>query len=402
MSEPTGGVIMLGDQRRWRSVVALLGVVALGLLPAGCAGSLTAENAPSAGATQSTRAPAPAKVEIEPQDGAQDVSPIGPIRVSVTDGTLTEITLTNPDGKQVNGTLSPDKRTWTVTEPLGYDRTYTWSGTAVGTDGKPVQVSGSFRTLKPARKVAATLNVADNATVGIAMPIQIVFNSAVKDRAAVERAVRVESDPPTEGAWGWLDDTHLVWRPREYWKPGTSVRVDARLYGVPHGGGAYGSHDLTSSFTIGRAQIVKANTATHRMVVIRDGQQIADYPASYGLETDPNRVTRNGTYWVMSKHATYSMTNERYGYRDVVVPWALRLSNNGEFIHGYAPSVWAQGKQNVSHGCVNLSPENAKKYFDSALIGDPVEVEGSPIDLPTNGNDIWAIPWDVWRSKSAA
>jgi len=88
----------------------------------------------------------------------------------------------------------------------------------------------------------------------------------------------------------------------------------------------------------------------------------------------------------------------------VVVPWAVRISNNGEFIHGYAPSVWAQGSQNVSHGCLNLSPANAKIYFDSAMTGDPVEITGSTEQLGAEDGDFydWAVPWDQWLAKSAA
>ncbi|WP_367115093.1 L,D-transpeptidase [Actinophytocola sp.] len=107
-------------------------------------------------------------------------------------------------------------------------------------------------------------------------------------------------------------------------------------------------------------------------------------------------MTNSGTHVVMSKHESYSMSNPKYDYFDVVVPWAVRISNNGEFVHGYGPSVWAQGSQNVSHGCVNLSPSNAKTYFDSALVGDPVEISGSNKQLDAADGDYydWAVPWD--------
>ena len=346
----------------------------------------------------------PAKVTLAPASGATDVSPVAPVKVTVADGTIEALTLTNPAGKKVIGQLSADKTSWAVGEPLGYGKTYTWSGTAKGTDGETAPISGSFTTVTPAATIDASLNVGDGKTYGIAMPIVVRFDSPVTDKAAVQKAMTVTTSVPTEGAWAWLDDRSAHWRPKTYWTPGTQVNLDAKLYGLSFGDGVYGAEDRTSHFTIGRSQIVKANTQTHRLVIIRDGKQVADFPASYGLESDPGRVTNSGTHVVMSKHESYGMTNPKYNYENVVVPWAVRISNNGEFIHGYAPSMWAQGKQNVSHGCANLAPANAKIYFDSAMTGDPVEIVGSTEQLGPEDGDYydWALTWDQWLAKSAA
>jgi lipoprotein-anchoring transpeptidase ErfK/SrfK len=345
----------------------------------------------------------PAKITLDPASGAVDVSPGLAAKVSVEDGTIESLTLTNPDGKQVIGGLSPDKKTWTVGEHLGYSKTYTWAGTAKGSDGKSAPISGSFTTVTPAKTVNASLNVGDGKTYGVAMPISITFKNDVTDKASAQKALTVTTSVPTEGAWAWLDNRTVHWRPKQYWTPGTQVSLTAKLYGTPLGDGKYGADDRTANFTIGRSQVVQANTQTHRLVVIRDGQQVADFPASYGLDSDPRRVTRSGTHIVMSKHETYSMTNQKYGYENVVVPWAVRISNNGEFIHGYAASIPSQGKRNVSHGCANLAPDNAKIYFDSAMIGDPVEVVGSTQQLGPQDGDYhdWVIPWDQWLTKSA-
>jgi lipoprotein-anchoring transpeptidase ErfK/SrfK len=345
----------------------------------------------------------PAKISLDPVSGAADVSPSAPVKVTVADGTIETLTLTNPTGKQVTGALSEDKTTWTVGEPLGYGKTYTWAGTAKGTDGKSAPISGSFTTVTPKRQVDASLNVGDGKTYGVAMPIAITFKSAVTDKASVTKALTVTTSVPTEGAWAWLSDKEVHWRPKEYWKPGTQVSLVAKLYGTSLGDGKYGLEDRTANFTIGRSQIVQGNTQTHRLVIIRDGAQVADFPASYGLESDPGRVTNSGTHVVMSKHETYSMSNPKYHYENVVVPWAVRISNNGEFIHGYGPSVPDQGKRNVSHGCANLSPTNAKAYFDSAMTGDPVEITGSTQQLGPEDGDYydWALTWDQWLAKAA-
>ncbi|GAA4419603.1 Ig-like domain-containing protein [Actinokineospora soli] len=376
-----------------------VGVVAA-LALAGC----TSGN-PQAGQAIAVGEPGkPAVITTTPADGAVDVSPVEAISVAVANGELEKVALTNPAGKQVKGVL--DGATWTASEPLGYGKTYTWSGAVRGDDGERVELTGDFTTATPSSTVHASLNVADDRTYGVAMPIKVTFDPPVTDRAAAERRLTVETSVPTEGSWAWLNGGAAAhWRPKAYWKPNTQVTVTAKVYGVDLGDGAYGDEDVSAEFTIGRSQIVKADTKTHRMVVIRDGKKVHDFPASYGLESDRRRVTRSGTHVVMEKYRVKAMTNPTFGYSDVEVPFAVRIHNNGEFIHGYADSMWAQGKENVSHGCINLSPANAEIYFNSVLTGDPVEVVS---DVPLGEFDAdygdyydWAIPWSEWQKKSA-
>ncbi|MGH3762025.1 L,D-transpeptidase [Actinophytocola sp.] len=395
-----------GTRRLLLPVLATGVVVTLGLT--GCGSSTDGEATPSSGRTdtapQGQAAPDPGtKISLRPAAGARDVSPVAPVEVSVTDGEIEDVTLTNPAGKEVIGKLSADGTSWRVGEPLGFGKTYTWSGTAVGAGGERQEITGAFATTTPNGLVGTSINTGDGKTYGVAMPIAVTFDAPVSDKAAAERAMTVRTSVPVEGAWAWLDDQRAHWRPRNYWPAGTEVTVDLRLYGVPYGDGVYGAADMTSRFTIGRDQVVKANTKTHRVRVLRDGRVIQDFPASMGLESDPGRVTNSGTHVVMSKHETYKMTNPRYEYFNVEVPWAVRISNNGEFIHGYAPSIPHQGERNVSHGCVNLSPANAEVYFDAAQIGDPVEITGSTNQLDASDGDYydWAIPWDEWTGMSA-
>ncbi|WP_442874635.1 L,D-transpeptidase [Amycolatopsis sp. NBC_00345] len=401
-----GTSVTFGNFTRRRAGVAVLGLVAALTLGACSSEPTVSASGTSGGGPTQAPPPAakPAAVTTSPAAGAKDVAPGSPITATVADGTISSVTLTNPDGKQVQGQTAADKKSWSVTEELGYDKTYTWAGQAAGSDGKPVQISGSFTTVKPRRQMAGSLNVGDGQTYGIAMPIALTFPSKVTDKASVEKALSVETTPKTEGSWAWLDgDTSVHWRPKEYFQPNTTVKVNAKIYGVDMGGGTYGRQDLSSSFTIGRSQIVKGNTQEHRMQVIRDGQQVEDFPVSYGLDSDPGRVTHSGTHVVMSKHATYSMNNPKYHYSDVNVPWAVRISNNGEFIHGLAGTISQQGKRNVSHGCLNLSPANAKIYYDSVLPGDPVEITGSTQQLSSKDGDYndWTYDWASWSKLSA-
>jgi len=347
-----------------------------------------------------------ATLAYAPVADASGADPRASVTVTVTDGAFDSVTLTGPDGAEVAGAPGTDGTSWSSTEELQYASTYTWNGSATGRDGAVVPVQGSFTTLSPEEIVRGTINIGDDRTVGVAAPIRIQFNEHVEDRAAAERALSVSTSVPVEGAWGWLPDegggSRVDWRPREYWPTGTEVTVTADLFGVPYGEGSYGSADITSTFRIGRSQIVKADVNSHRMTVVRDGAQVAEYPASYGLDSDPERNTRSGVHVVTEKFTDKRMVSERYGY-DLMEKWAVRISNNGEFIHANPASSSAQGSQNVSHGCVNLSTEDAKAFYDTAIYGDPVEVTGTGVELSARDGDIWdwTLSWANWKALSA-
>ncbi|MBV9143504.1 MAG: L,D-transpeptidase family protein [Pseudonocardiales bacterium] len=381
-----------------RRVLMLLVVT---VLLAACSGRST-------GPAGTSASPRPqAQVSTLPGDKTRNVSPTLPVSVRVTRGVLLQVALTNPEGKAVAGTLSADRHSWISTEPLGYGKTYTWHGSAAGPDHLPAPVAGSFTTVNPQRQLHATLNIGDGDTVGIAAPIILQFDDHVSNKAAVERALQVQTSVPTEGSWAWLPDdnggSRAHYRPRNYWQPGTHVSVTAKLYGVAFGAGSYGREDINTKFTIGRAQIVEADVNSHRMIVIRDGQEVMNFPASYGLSSDPQRNTTNGIHVVMNKAQTVLMSNQAYGYVNIPEHWAVRISNNGEFIHANPETTGVQGSSNVTHGCVNLSTANAQEYYSSAMFGDPVEVTNSPTPLTGADGDIydWTVPWDSWLAMSA-
>jgi lipoprotein-anchoring transpeptidase ErfK/SrfK len=361
----------------------------------------------SGGGADPAAPPPPVPVAYAPTANATDVAPKTPVSVSVPDGRLTGVALTpSGGGKAVDGTLSPDGRKWSPSGPLALATTYTWSGTATAADGRTSPLGGTLRTITPKKQVEATLNIGDGRTVGVAAPIEIQFDGHVDDRAAAEKALKVDTSKSTEGSWAWLPDqdggSRVHWRPKEYWDPGTKVTVTADMLGVDLGDGAFGREDVSSHFTIGRSQIVKADVNSFRMVVIRDGKPVMDVPASYGIDADPNRTTRSGIHVVSEKFTDKRMVSRQYDY-DVVEQWAVRMSNNGEFIHANPKSAAAQGTSNVTHGCVNLSLPDAKTYYDSAMYGDPVEVTGTPIQLSPRDGDIydWAVPWSTWKAQSA-
>ncbi|WP_280828555.1 Ig-like domain-containing protein [Mycobacterium sp. OTB74] len=372
----------------------------------GASGVLAACSETSGHPTEAPAAAGPV-ITYRPAVDATDVVPTAPIGVDVADGWFQKVTLTNPDGKQVAGVLNKDRTSFNTTEPLGYGVSYKWDGSVVGRDGKAVPVAGTITTVNPSKQVNAQFQLADGQTVGIAAPIILQFDSSVTDKASVERNVKVTTEPPVEGSWAWLPDeregSRMHWRTREYYPAGTKVSVSAKLYGIPFGDGAYGAQDSTLDITIGRRQVVKADAASHRIQVITDGGVLFDFPCSYGEADKPRNVTRSGTHVVSEKYADFWMSNPAAGYDHIHERWAVRISNNGEFIHANPASSGAQGNTNVTNGCINLSTDNAQQYFHTAIYGDPVEVTGTSIQLSYADGDLWdwAVDWDTWVSMSA-
>ncbi|MDN5858312.1 MAG: Ig-like domain-containing protein [Pseudonocardia sp.] len=348
-------------------------------------------------------------ITVSPSDGTAAVAPAALVTAHAADATLTGIAVTAADGTTLAGTLSADGRTWTATARPAYDTSYRFSGIATGPGGT-TPVAGSFHTVAPKHLVEASApTITEDATVGVAAPIEVRFDRVLDDagKVAAERALTVTTSAPVQGSWGWLADTEqgsrVHWRPKVYWPAHTQVTVRGEFAGRRLGAAGFGANDLERSFTIGRSQIVKADVTSHRMIVVRDGRVVTDIPVSYGLESDPRRVTRSGVHVVTSKSATVFMTNRTFGYENVEMHWAVRISDNGEYIHANPASSYAQGKRNVTHGCVNLSTADAKAYFATALYGDPVEVTNSTVPLSKADGDIydWAIPWAQWQSMSA-
>jgi lipoprotein-anchoring transpeptidase ErfK/SrfK len=356
--------------------------------------------------TSSTPPVKPA-LTFSPADGATDVVPTVPVGVRVSDGWFQHVTFTNAAGKPVAGTLNRQRTAFTVTEPLGYDGTYTWSGSVVGHDGEATPVSATIRTVKPDKVVSGWFQLTDGQTVGVAAPIILQFNAPIADKATVERALSVVTDPPTEGGWAWLPDevggARAHWRSREYFAPGTKVHVGAKIYGVAFGDNNFGADDLTLDFDIGRRQVVKADAGSHRIQVVTDAGTIMDFPCSYGQADQPRNITRSGIHVVSEKYSDFYMSNPAAGYDHIHERWAVRISNNGEFIHANPASSGAQGNTNVTNGCINLSDGDAQQYFYSAIYGDPVEVTGTSIQLSYADGDIWdwTIDWSEWISMSA-
>jgi len=281
---------------------------------------------------------------------------------------------------------------------------------ASGPDGTPSTTTSTFTTLKP--KVTATYGILySGQTVGVGAPVSIQFDSAVTDakyRAQVEKLVKVTTTPAQKGAWGWLDNRQLMWRPAKYWVPGTKVSVSAPLTGVQTGQDKWVANDDSASFSIGSSMISYVNIKTHQMKVTRDGQVLRTIPVSTGK---PGKLTetRSGVKVIIGKQDKVTMDSATVGipkgnpnYYKIDTQWNLRVTWTGEFLHSAPWSVGAQGSTNVSHGCTNLGPDNAKWMYDNSKVGDVVVFTGSSrVFQPTEGIGVWQYSFAQWQKQSA-
>ncbi|RKT52954.1 L,D-transpeptidase [Saccharothrix australiensis] len=383
-----------------------LGVVAIGLVVAlvtSCSSGAAAGGGPAAGPTPTSSTPPPKPVTLTtgPADQAADVQPGLPVVATATDGKITEAALTNPEGKLVAGQVSPDGLQWTNTEPLGYDKTYTLTVTAQGADGKPATRTSTFTTVKPRTLTFLSVNPLDGTTVGVGQPLAFYFDEPIADKAAAEAMISITTEPKVEGAFYWFNEKEVHWRPQHYWATGTKITIDAKIYGKHLGNGIYGEKDRLITTTIGDAVIHEADGGTHQVVTKINGQVARTMPTSMGNAANPTPV---GTYVLTEKHDHMVMDSRTYGLAldagGYVTPvdWATRMSNSGIFFHSAPWSVGDQGQRNVSHGCLNLSPENAKWVFDLSKPGDIVVVtnSGGPALEAWDGFGDWQVPWEQW------
>jgi lipoprotein-anchoring transpeptidase ErfK/SrfK len=174
------------------------------------------------------------------------------------------------------------------------------------------------------------------------------------------------------------------------------VSFTGHLNGIEVSPGVYGHHTLTQSFTIGSSLIVVASTSRHSMNVYRDGKLFAHWPISSGR---PGDDTPNGNYLTIEKANPVEMKGPGY---DIQVPYSVRFTWSGDYLHDAYWSVGEQGFSNVSHGCVNMSPADAAIYYNMAVPGDPVKITGSPrAGTWDNGWTMWFLSWKRWLRGSA-
>ena len=399
----------------------LAGLAALILIISGCTVPVpTGSAGETTPGVETSEAPAPAELTVTPKDGATGVAIRDGVSATVTDGTLTEVVLTNDSGKEIEGTISADGTEWMPDIPLGYGRTYTLETTYKGEAGAPKTDKRSFTMANPQSVVDASLVTTGGAPLesgreyGVGIVIAAKFDQPVADRAKVEEHMTVTTSPEVEGNWYWLNDSNAHWRPKEYYATGTNVSVNLDLEGRDLGDGQWGGSDESVDFSIGERRVAIVDDADKMVNVFHNQELVKSLPTSMGKggwatygNTTMHFWTQPGNYTVLDKSSSVLMDSSTYGlplsagYK-VTVANGVRLTNDGIYFHALESSMWAQGNTNTSHGCLNLSPTDAQWYFDQAVTGDVVEVKGTGgPELGVWQNGDWSVPWEEWQTGSA-
>jgi lipoprotein-anchoring transpeptidase ErfK/SrfK len=232
--------------------------------------------------------------------------------------------------------------------------------------------------------VPPTFNPVSGSTVGVGEPIIINFARPIADQPMAQQAIHISSTPPVSGKFYWLTPSQVRWRPLSFWPAHTAVHVDAA--------------GTQENFVTGDSLVATADDATHTLTVTRNGTVEQTFPMSMGMAAGGHQ-TPNGTYYVLDKKAkvvmdssTYGVpVTSTYGYK-VNVEDAVQFDNSGDYVHSAPWSVADQGKRDVSHGCINISPSNAKWFFTNFGTGDPIIVKNSVGTYSKNdGSNDWQL-----------
>jgi hypothetical protein len=359
-----------------------------------------------------------AQIKITPKDGTDNASINNSATVTVSKGTLTEVTMKTADGAAVEGAISADKKSWKPNAQLERSTTYKITVTAEDAKGLKAHENASFTTLSPTNSFLGYFTPEDGSTVGVGMPVSINFDKSITNKADVQKGVTVSSTSGQEVACHWFNDTRMDCRPDEYWQEGSTVTLKLALDGVEGAEGVYGVQQKTVTFKIGRNQVSYVDAKTKQMKVTQDGKVVKTIPISAG---SPENKTYEGQMVISEKFKETRMNGATVGFTDddgkgeydiKDVPHAMRLSTSGTFIHGNywgADSVF--GNANTSHGCVGLNDTKGANdkgtegywFYTNSIVGDVVVVQntGDKTIAPDNGLNGWNMNWADWKAGSA-
>ncbi|MDH6116288.1 Ig-like domain-containing protein [Kitasatospora sp. GAS204B] len=365
---------------------------------------------PGPAASASATPTSAAVVDIEPKDGTQNAAPDA-LKVAVSSGKLSQVTVTDKSGQAVQGSISADGTSWVPAAGLSVADSYQVKAQATDAKGVSTTATSGFSTLTPSRTSRSQDNVATGSTYGVGMIVSFDFGMPIQNKQAVDNAITFEASDGTQVKGHWMGSNRLDIRPQNFWNPNTQVKIHIRLKNVEVSPGVYGGSDRDESFTISsRAQVSTVDAAAHTMTVQDNGQTVETIPISSGSDEHP---TYNGTMVIEAKEGTAHMTSAsvpglKPGEYDLQVPHSMRLTDSGTYVHGNNwSSAGTFGSANVSHGCVGLqdAPGNAggtdtpaAKFYAASMVGDVVKVvnsKGAQV-TPDNGLSGWNMAWGTW------
>ncbi|MEU7032797.1 Ig-like domain-containing protein [Streptomyces sp. NPDC046237] len=372
-------------------------------------GSLTACSAGAVGAARDEGSAesmeSPAKVTVVSPAAGRTVT------VTATGGKLTSVKVVDADGAALAGRTGAGGTSWVSDRKAVPGTSYRVEATTRTPGGKEATTRSTFTTAEASEVNKLTLAPGKNTTVGVAQPLSIVFDRPVTRKAEVEKQLKVTTSNGTVGSWGWLKDysgkDRVDWRPKEYWKPGTKITLDAALNGTDSGGGWF-VRDYRTGFTVGgAAQVVKVDLDRKKLVLERDGRAVRTIPVSGGTPGGDKRSWR-GTAVLMAKEGTINMNSETVGLGDAydkMVDYSMRLTWSGMYAHAAPWNAAWFGRANKSSGCIGMSDADAAWFYGQVRAGDPFEIRGADTKgmvAEGNGYGAWNLSWEQWRAKSAA
>ena len=334
-----------------------------------------------------------------------------PVTVTATGGRLTSVTVTDAEGHRLAGKVAADGRSWVSDRKAVPGAAYSVTA-ATRTDGGTDRSTRAAFTTAPAGKVnKVDWRPGAGATVGVAQPVSLVFDRPVKNRAEVEKQLKVTTSNGTKGSWGWIRDwsggDRVDWRPETYFKPGTKITLNAQLNGTDSGpDGGWFVRDYTTTFTVGARQIVKVDLDSHQLTLERNGETVRRIPVSGGTPGGDKR-SWHGTAVLMAKEGTINMNSETVGLGnayDKMVDYSMRLTWSGMYAHAAPWNARFFGSANHSSGCIGMSDANAAWLYGQVRPGDPFEISGKEtkgVVAPGNGFGMWNLSWAEWQQKSA-
>jgi lipoprotein-anchoring transpeptidase ErfK/SrfK len=350
---------------------------------------------------------------LEPADATIDVVTSTPIVFETDNAAEPQVELADLAGNAIEGELSPDGTRWRPASQLEWETTYVATLTAVAAGGEPVIATSTFTTMaEPPNTIRVFSYLASENVVGIGMPLRVEFKNDGDNpqeipeefRAEVERRMQVRTEPPQEGSWHWRSGWEVHYRPEEFWQSGTQINYRVTTGGLPVGDDRYLRNDLNVSLSVGDDIRMSVDADTQQMTVREDGEVVRSIPVSLGRRDFPSST---GTFVIMEKYEetvfdTFDELGPTAGYR-VDIEYAMRYTVQGEFIHATVRSGEELGTENVTHGCINMSRDNAVWLFDlTHRWGDPVTIEGTTRRYESgNGWTDWNLDWDDYQRGSA-
>ncbi|MET9606574.1 Ig-like domain-containing protein [Streptomyces sp. NPDC006512] len=330
-----------------------------------------------------------------------------PVTVTLAEGKLAQVKVTDGKGGELPGRISADSKSWTSERNASPGTDYKVE--AQNTDSQ--NANAQFKTSAADKVNKVSINIPKGSTVGVAMPVSLVFDNPVKNKAEVEKQLKVTSSDNTEGSWGWFKDysgkDRVDWRPKDYWKSGTDVKVEMNLNGVDSGqGGGLFARDYNTEFKIGKDRRIEVSLDTKKLSVTEGGQAVRTIPVSAGTPGG-DKASWSGKMVLMAKEGTIRMDSRTVGLGDSydkMVDFSMRLTWSGMYAHAAPWNSGNFGNANSSSGCVGMSDANAKSLYEQVQPGDPFEVvgKGSKGNAEIgNGYGEWNLSWDAWKAKSA-